>query len=177
MGKKDEASDLFHAEMKGVKAARPSNRVELAKPRPEPLPLKRMEDDRNVVAELLSDQGGWQEYNETGDTESFLREGLPRDVLRNLKRGDWVIQDEIDLHSNNSGAARTLVAAFLQHARRNGLRCVKIIHGKGLRSESGESILRNKVRNNLMRRDEVLAFADAKRADGGSGAVVVLLKG
>jgi DNA-nicking Smr family endonuclease len=177
MGKKNEESDLFHAEMKGVKAARPSNRAELAKPRPKPLPLKSMEDERQVVAELLSDQGGWQEYNETGDTESFLREGLPRDVLRNLKRGDWVIQDEIDLHGNNSGAARDLVAAFLKHARRNGLRCVKIIHGKGLRSESGESILRNKVRNNLMRRDEVLAFADAKRADGGSGAVVVLLKG
>ena len=83
----------------------------------------------------------------------------------------------MDLHGLNSNAARNALAGFIQHAKRNGLRCIKVIHGKGLRSQSGEAILRNKVRKNLMQRDEVLAFADARPADGGSGAVVILLKG
>ena len=177
MGTKDEDKDFFRAEMEGVKPVRPTNRAALDKPRPSPLPVKRMEDDRKVVSELLSDHAGWDDFNETGNAETYLRAGLPREVLRRLKRGDWVIQSEMDLHGLNSDAARRQLAGFIQHAKRNGLRCIKVIHGKGLRSQSGEAILRNKVRKNLMQRDEVLAFADARPADGGSGAVVILLKG
>jgi DNA-nicking Smr family endonuclease len=174
---KDEDKDLFRAEMQGVRPVRPTNRATLDKPRPSPLPVKRMEDDKKVVSELLSDHAGWDDFNETGNAETYLRAGLPREVLRRLKRGDWVIQSEMDLHGLNSDAARSQLAGFIQHAKRNGLRCIKVIHGKGLRSQSGEAILRNKVRKNLMLRDEVLAFADARPADGGSGAVVILLKG
>lgn len=177
MGTKDEEADLFRAEMADVKPARPNDRAVLAKPRPKPLPLKRIEDDKRVISELLSDHSGWDDGNESGDNETYLRTGQPREVLRKLKRGAWVIQDELDLHGLNSEAARAALAGFIQHAKRNGLRCIKVIHGKGLRSQSGEAVLRNKVRKNLMLRDEVLAFADARVADGGSGAVVILLKG
>ena len=176
MGTKDD-DDLFRAEMQGVKPVRPANRAEIGKPRPKPLPVKRMEDDKKVLSELLSDHAGWEDFNETGNAETYLRQGLPRDILRKLKRGEWVVQNELDLHGLSSDAARAELASFIQHARRNGLRCIKVIHGKGLRSQSGEAVVRNKVRNNLMQRDEVLAFADARPADGGSGAVVILLKG
>ncbi len=177
MGTKDEDADLFRAEMADVKPARPSDRANLAKPRPKPLPVKRIEDDKRVLSELLSDHAGWDDGIEIGDNESYVRSGQPREVLRKLKRGAWVIQDELDLHGLNSADARIALAAFIQHAKRNGLRCIKVIHGKGLRSQSGEAVLRNKVRKNLMLRDEVLAFADASAVDGGSGAVVILLKG
>ncbi len=173
----DDGEDLFRAEMADVRKARPVNRVEHDTPRPKPLPVKRIEDDKLVVAEMLSDEGSWQDFNETGNAESYLREGLPRDVLRRLKRGEWVVQGEVDLHGVNVETARALVGELLQRARRQGLRCVKIIHGKGLRSQSGEAILRAKVRKGLMLRDDVLAYADARPSDGGSGAVVVLLKG
>ena len=172
-----DGGELFRAEMEGVRKARPVNRVEHDKPRPAPLPVKRLEDDKLVVAEMLSDEGSWQDFNETGNGESYLREGLPRDVLRRLKRGDWAVQDEVDLHGITVETARALVGELLQRARRHGLRCVKIIHGKGLRSQGGEAILRAKVRKGLMMRDDVLAYADARPGDGGSGAVVVLLKG
>jgi DNA-nicking Smr family endonuclease len=176
MGTKDNDAELFRAEMEGVKPVRPSGRVKLDKPRPAPLPVKRMQDDRAVIAELLTDQAGWDDCNETGDAESFLRTGLPRDVLRKLRRGHWAIQDEIDLHGMTTAMARTALSGFFQHARRYGLRCIKVIHGKGLRSPSGDAILRNKVRKHLGMRDDVLAFSDALPGDGGSGAVVILLR-
>jgi DNA-nicking Smr family endonuclease len=177
MGEKDDDLEAFRAEMEGVKRSRPTNRVELDKPKPKPLPSKQVEDDRHVMEELLSDQGGWDDFDEAGNAESFLRQGLPRDVLRKLKRGEWTVQDETDLHGVTFDQARDQLAAFLLHARRHGIRCVKIIHGKGLRSLPGAPILRSKVRRSLTLRDDVLAFCDAPPADGGSGAVIVLLRG
>ena len=177
MGTEDDDLEAFRAEMEGVRPVRPVNRAALDKPKPKPIPAKQAEDDRHVMQELLTDQGGWDDFNEMGDAETFLRPGLPRDILRKLKRGEWTVQDELDLHGVTSDAARDLMAAFLIRARRTGIRCVKIIHGKGLRSPPGAPILRGKVRKSLTFRDDVLAYCDAKPADGGSGAVIVLLKG
>ena len=80
---------------------------------------------------------------------------------------------EISLRTD---AAREALAHFLHAANRRGLRCVRVIHGKGLGSINKEPVLKNKVRNWLMQKDEVIAFCQAKAADGGSGALVVLLK-
>jgi len=173
----DDDMAAFRAEMEGVKPAAPQNRAAIAKPKPRPIASKRFDDDRQVMAELLTDAGGWDDFNEMGNAESFLRDGLPRDILRKLKRGHWVVQDALDLHGATSDEARNLMAAFLIHARRAGIRCVRIVHGKGLRSAPGAPILRGKVRKALSFRDDVLAFCDAPPADGGSGAVTVLLKG
>lgn len=167
----------FRAEMEGVKPAAPQNRAAIDKPKPRPIATKRFDDDRQVMAELLTDAGGWDDFNEMGNAESFLRDGLPRDILRKLKRGHWAVQDALDLHGATSDEARNLMAAFLIHARRAGIRCVRIVHGKGLRSAPGAPILRGKVRKSLSLRDDILAYCDAPPADGGSGAVVVLLKG
>jgi DNA-nicking Smr family endonuclease len=87
-----------------------------------------------------------------------------------------VTQDQLDLHGLRSEEARQLLAAFLNEALAKGLRCVCIVHGKGLRSENREPVLKRKVGNWLAQRDEVLAFVQARPEDGGSGAVVVLLK-
>jgi len=153
-----------------------SPRAELARPRPKPIPVKRMEDDAAIPGELLKDTSGWDADIENGDLITFLRPGLPAEIMRKLRRGQWIIQATLDLHGVTTDAARTELARFLAHARHSGIRCVRIVHGKGYRSPNSTPVLRNKVRLSLSQRNEVLAFCDALPADGGSGAVVVLLK-
>ncbi|MEO8103583.1 MAG: Smr/MutS family protein [Betaproteobacteria bacterium] len=170
--------DLFRAEMEAdnVKPLPSRPRAELAKPRPRPIALKRMEDDAAIPGELLKDTSGWDADIENGDLITFLRPGLPSEIMRKLRRGQWIIQSTLDLHGVTSDAARIELGQFLAHARHAGLRCVCIVHGKGYRSPNSTPVLRNKVRLSLSQRNEVLAFCDARPADGGSGAVVVLLK-
>jgi DNA-nicking Smr family endonuclease len=170
--------ELFRAEMAadGVVEIKLEARAELQKPRPKPIATQRMADEAAVPAELLKDTSGWDGDVDTGDNITFLRNGLGRDVLKKLKRGHWAIQSELDLHGHTTLAARDELARFMAHARHNGLRCVRIIHGRGTRSVNNVPLLRNKVRLSLSQRDEVLAFCDAGPADGGAGAVLVLLK-
>jgi len=125
----------------------------------------------------LSDHDPWSDGFETGDELCFLRPGLPQNVLKKLRRGHWVIQDELDLHGLTRVEARMAVGAFLSDALHAGHRCVRIIHGKGLGSVQREPVLKQKVRIWLMQREEILAFCQARPVDGGSGAVIVLLKG
>jgi DNA-nicking Smr family endonuclease len=87
-----------------------------------------------------------------------------------------VIQDHLDLHGLASEPAAIETAAFLAECRRRGLRCVRIIHGKGLGSKGREPVLKRRIRKLLMRRDEVLAFVEPRAIHGGGGAVVVLLE-
>ncbi len=171
--------DLFRAEMDadGVKPLKPAARVDHAKPRPKPIPLQHLADEEAVAADSLKDTSGWDDNIETGDLITFLRKGLPNDILRRLKRGHWAIQDALDLHGATTAAARTELARFLAESRHRGLRCVLVVNGKGYRSPGNLPVLRNKVRLSLSQRDEVLAFCDAAPADGGSGAVMILLKG
>lgn len=170
--------DLFRAEMAadGVVPIKLEARAELLKPRPKPIAAQRMADEAAVPSELLKDTSGWDGDVDTGDNITFLRNGLGRDVLKKLKRGHWAIQSELDLHGHTTTMAREELAKFLAHARHNGLRCVRIIHGRGTRSPGGVPLIRNKVRLSLSQRDEVLAFCDAGPGDGGAGAVLVLLK-
>ena len=97
-------------------------------------------------------------------------------TLRKLRRSFWPIQDNLDLHGSNSETARRLLQEFLHAAAQRKLRCVLVIHGKGLNSESGEGLLRKLVRHWLTQHPRVLAFCDAPLRNGGSGAVLVLLK-
>ena len=96
-------------------------------------------------------------------------------VLRDLRRGRWIIQDETDLHGLNREEARALLASFLAQSLKRGVRCVRIIHGKGLGSPGKQAVLRRLVRGWLMQRNEILAYCQAKPQDGGEGAVIVLL--
>jgi DNA-nicking Smr family endonuclease len=151
-------------------------RVIHPRPKRKPIPVQRLRDERAVLAESLSDHITWDVETETGEELVYLRSGLSRPVLKKLRRGHWVIQDELDLHGLTSVEARALLADFLNACLRSGARCVRIIHGKGLGSRNREPVLKTKVANWLIQRDEVLAFCQARQADGGGGAVVVLLK-
>ena len=113
---------------------------------------------------------------ESGEELAYLRGGLARLTLRKLRRGHWVIQDGLDLHGLNRDEAALAVAAFLNQCASRGLRCVRIVHGKGLGSRNREPVLKAKLMNWLPRRDEVLAYCQAPASEGGSGAVLVLLK-
>jgi DNA-nicking Smr family endonuclease len=169
-----EKDETFRDAMRDVSPIKATNRVEPYRPPRPPLAAKRHEDERAVIEELarltLDDDA------EIEEDASYLRPGLPRDILRKLRRTHWVIQDDLDLHGFTGEEAAVQTAVFLAEARRRGLRCVRIVHGKGLRSAGREPVLRKRIRKLLTRRDEVLAFVEPRGFHGGSGAVVVLLE-
>jgi DNA-nicking Smr family endonuclease len=164
----------FHALVPDVTPIGRPNRAALERRRVEPVPMQRLRDEQAALRDSLS--GHADGTIETGEELSFLRKGLPSAALRKLRRKHWVIQDELDLHGLTSAEAHPLLVAFLNACLRRGLRCVRVIHGKGLRSRNREPVLKHKVANWLMRRDEILAFCQARPTEGGSGAVVVLLR-
>jgi DNA-nicking Smr family endonuclease len=125
----------------------------------------------------LSDDFDADSLLETDEDLSYTRQGIGIDVAKKLRKGHWVIQAELDLHGMRRDQARDALADFLRQCGRTGRRCVRIIHGKGLGSVNKEPVLKKKVRNWLIQKDEVLAYSQATAADGGSGALIVLLKG
>jgi len=154
-----------------------SNRAQAPKPRPRPIAAQRLRNEREVLDASLSDQDAWEAGFEAGDELVFLRPGLATSTLRKLRRGHWLIQRVLDLHGLTVAEAHPVVVAFLNNCRRDDARCVRIIHGKGLGSRNREPVLKRKVASWLMQRDEILAYCQARRTEGGGGAVVVLLKG
>ena len=155
----------------------PVARTEHDRPLPPPIPEQRLRDDRETLKDSLSSAGPWDAGLETGEELCHLRNGVGEQTLRRLRRGYWVIQDELDLHGLTVEEARPLLGEFLNQCVRRGLRCVRIIHGKGLRSRNREPVLKRRVAVWLIQREDILAFCQARSADGGGGAVVVLLKG
>lgn len=144
-------------------------------PRPEPRARMFEADEAAVPGELL-ELAFDPAVMEIGEELSYLREGYPPRLLRQLKRGQFSVQDEVDLHHMNAAAAQASIADFLADARRRGLRCVRIVHGKGLRSKAAGPVLKVLTDRLLRRRDDVVAFASARPAQGGTGAAIVLLK-
>jgi DNA-nicking Smr family endonuclease len=135
-----------------------------------------MEDDRQVLQDSLSDAVPLDLELEAGDELSFVRQGLSRHVLRKLRSGQWSTQDQLDLHGSRTEEARQLLVDFLGIATKRGYRCVRVVHGRGRSSQNGEPVLKRKVASWLAQRKDVLAFCQARPADGGSGAVMVLLR-
>ena len=113
---------------------------------------------------------------ETGDHLAFRRPTVREEVLRKLKRGQFAVEAEIDLHGLGRHAAHAALREFLNDCVRRGLRCVRVIHGKGLRSGPGGPVLKHVVDHWLRRIENVVAFASARPVDGGTGAVYVLLR-
>ena len=147
-----------------------------ARPRPAARARQRERDDAAVLVEAISDGFDAESLLETDDALSFRRRGIGIDVVRKLRRGVWVLQGELDLHGLRRDEARERLAAFLRDAARSGKRCVRIVHGKGHGSPGREPVLKGKVKSWLVQRSEVLAFTYARAADGGHGAVIVLLR-
>lgn len=165
----------FQAAMAGVQPLPAPNLVQHGICPPPPRPLQHIADERAALHESLHGHIGLQDRLEGGDEPHYLRTGLAQTVLRDLRRGRWVVQDEIDLHGLNRDEARQLLATFLAGCLHHGKRCVRVVHGKGLGSPQKLSILRQLVRGWLAQREEVLAYCQAKPHDGGEGALLVLL--
>jgi len=143
--------------------------------RPSPRPLQQDLDDEAVMQESMSDEFDISTLLDADDQLSFRRPGIGTDVTRKLRKGEWSIQGQIDLHGLRSDEARNAMGQFIRDAKRMGWRCVRVVHGKGLGSPGKEPVLKSKVQRWLVQKNEVLAFVQAKPSDGGGGALLVLL--
>jgi len=142
---------------------------------PPAIPRQHQRDEASALDESLHGPAVIDLYLEGGDEAAWRRDGLPKTRLRDLRRGRWVTQDKLDLHGLNRDQARRAVVTFLIECQHHGYRCVRIVHGKGLSSPGREPVLKKLVLGWLSQRREVLAFCQARAAEGGAGAVVVLL--
>lgn len=167
---------LFRRAVADVVPLPPVDRAACTRPRPKPVARQRMRDERQVLVDALSDPWDWEAAASTGDELFFVRPGVPSAALRKLRRGGWVIRGELDLHGLTGDEARAALATFLNRCMVEDRRCVRVIHGKGLGSKNRLPVLKNKVRHWLAQRDDVLAFCQARAVDGGTGAVIVLLR-
>ncbi len=147
-----------------------------AKPKPRPIPVKHLEDEAQALHDSRLSDMTPESLLDSDEALSFARTGISSDTLRKLRRGHWVIQDSLDLHGLRSDEARAAFAEFLRLCGQRAIRCVRIIHGKGLGSANRQPVLKGKVLAWLQQRDEVLAYCQAPANDGGSGAVRVLLR-
>ncbi len=132
-------------------------------------------DEKAVLREAISDEFDVSTLLETDEHLSFRRPGIGVDVTRKLRRGDWSIQRQLDLHGLRRDDAREALGNFIREAYKHGIRCVRVVHGKGLGSPGKAPVLKSRVHNWLVQKNEVLAFVQAKPADGGAGALLVLL--
>ena len=169
-------ANIFRSSVGMVAPIKSASKHEAAPSRPAPIPFQHIADEKSALQESLSDEFDADSLLETDGDLSYTRVGVGADVVRKLRKGHWVIQAQLDLHGMRRDQARDCLGEFLRKCDRNGLRCVRIIHGKGLGSVNKEPVLKQKVRNWLIQKDEVLAFSQATAADGGSGALIVLLK-
>lgn len=167
---------VFRKAVGRVTPLKSTNRIEPLRLKPQPLPVSRQRDEAEVLRQALSDEFDVESLLETDGELAYAREGVSPEVLRKLRRGVWVIQAELDLHGMRREAARESLGAFLHEAVNQGLRCVRVVHGKGHGSPGRTPVLKGKVRSWLVQKNEVIAFVQARAADGGAGALLVLLQ-
>jgi DNA-nicking Smr family endonuclease len=141
-----------------------------------PLPVQRQLDEASVMREALSDDFDIETLLHTDEMLSYRCPGLGPDVMRKLREGSWSIQRQIDLHGLRTDEAREALGRFIREAHQQGLRCVRVVHGKGLGSPGRMPVLKNRVLRWLVQKNEVMAFVQARPAEGGAGALVVLLR-
>ncbi len=170
------ARELFERAAGQVHRLPAHGRATLDVAAPSPVPRQRLRDQQAVLTESLSDEFDVTTLLDSDDQLSFLRPGIGQDVTRKLRQGHWSIQRQLDLHGLRSDAARARLSAFVREARQQGIRCVRIVHGKGLGSPGKAPVLKNKVLGWLVQRAEVLAFVQALPVHGGAGALLVLLQ-
>jgi DNA-nicking Smr family endonuclease len=172
----DEDKKLFQEAVKNVKPLKiKSKTIEVSTSKLKPIAKKLIEDEKRVLLDSISDEYIYDNID-SEDGLLYLRNGHSPDILNKLKKGYWVVQGSIDLHGMISQEAKSYIVDYIQDCKKRHIRCIRIIHGKGIGSKNKEPVLRNKVKNWLVQKDEVIAYAQAPRHDGGSGAVVVLLK-
>ena len=167
--------ELFASSVGPVTPLRQPARPAPARPQPAPLARQRQRDEAKVLKESISDHFDVESLLDTDDDLSYRRDGVGPEVVRKLRRGVWAIQAQVDLHGLRRDAARERLVAFLRESTQAGLRCVRVVHGKGNGSPGRTGVLKTQVKRWLVQRIEVIAFTQARAAEGGLGAVVVLL--
>lgn len=176
--------DLFRRAAGAVQALPPklaakhgsAQRAQLQVDKPAPIPLQRQRDEAAVLGEAISDEFDASTLLDTDEHLSYRAAGIGPDVTRKLRKGDWAIQAQIDLHGLRTEEAREQLGAFIRETRKQGLRCVRVVHGKGLGSPGKTPVLKGRVHGWLAQKKDVLAFVQARPADGGAGALLVLLQ-
>lgn len=167
---------LFELSVGPVTPLPPSQRVVHSLAQPEPEPRQREADEQLALRQALSDDFDVDSLLETDETLSFRRPEISTEAVRKLRRGHWSLQAQIDLHGLRRDQAREALGQFIHDSAKRGLRCVRVVHGKGNGSPGREPILKSRVRRWLVQKQEVLAFVQARASDGGAGALMVLLQ-
>lgn len=174
-GKHDKhLSTLFREHVGKVRPVE-QDRVMPHRAKRKPVPEQSLRDAQAVMDSLLSDDYEPADI-ETGEELLHIRPGLQHSVIRKLRRGQYAMEMQLDLHGCTVPQARLRLDRFIKEARASGKRCVRVIHGKGRSSEGKLPVLKGKVNVWLRQKDEVMAFCTAIPRDGGAGAVYVLLK-
>ncbi|MDM4764601.1 Smr/MutS family protein [Pelomonas sp. SE-A7] len=171
----DQEKRVFELSIGPVTPLARSNRYEHPSQPPAPEPRQREADEKAVLLQALSDDFDVESLLETDESLSFRRPEISLEVVRKLRRGHWALQAQIDLHGLRRDQARDALGHFVHEAARRGLRCVRVVHGKGHGSPGREPVLKSRVRRWLVQKNEVLAFVQARGSDGGAGALMVLL--
>jgi DNA-nicking Smr family endonuclease len=169
----EDEAELFRAAISGVKPLVASHHAH-ERPTPSTRPLQKEADERAVLAELLNDPE--PDMLESGDTLIYQGPGLQDGVFRKLRRGQFRMQSELDLHGLNRDGAKLAVARFLAYCHDQNYRSVRIIHGKGNGSPNSGPVIKRYLDSWLRKRKDVVAFCSARPVDGGTGAVYVLLR-
>lgn len=177
MATHDDSDDarLFRDAIGHVRPLKATRAAPPPRPQPPPEPTQARLDENRVLDELLTHPFDPAQV-EAGDEISYLKPGQPHRLLQRLRRGQFSVRAEIDLHEMSSAVARDAIRLFLDDCRREGELCVRIVHGKGLRSAARGPVLKRLTDALLRQRADVLAFTSARPAQGGTGAVVVLLQ-
>ncbi|MCG5500309.1 Smr/MutS family protein [Ectothiorhodospira lacustris] len=170
----DDDIALFRQAVGPVEPVR-ADRATLQPRRPPPRPRQTEAQHQRALEAMVEDPFQVTDI-QPGDELIFMREGLQRQVFKKLRRGHYRIGAELDLHGMTAREAHAELGLFIAEARTRRLRCVRIIHGKGLRSSNRGPVLKSRVAHWLQQRSDILAFCSARPADGGTGAVLVLLR-
>ena len=171
-----EQRSLFQAAVGAVQRLPAHGTANLPPSPPSPTPKQRQLDEAAAFIESISDEVDITTLLDTDERLSFRRPGVGPDVANKLRRGQWSIQRQIDLHGLRTDDAREALGTFMREAHRQGIRCVRVVTGKGLGSPGKTPVLKDKVHRWLVQRTEVVAFVQAPPAQGGAGALVVLLQ-
>jgi DNA-nicking Smr family endonuclease len=167
----DDERALFRAAVKDVKPLKTRGGTHVHRAPPSPRPLQFEADERAALREMMDGP-----LLDVGEELSYRGPGLQDAAFRRLQRGAYHIGAELDLHGLRADEAKLAIVRFLADSQARDVRCVRIIHGKGLRSKGDGPVLKQRLDGWLRQRADVLAFCSARREHGGTGAVYVLLK-